>query len=120
MIGKNFQTFVIRSRNQIMGGFDVDRLVSIFFGSIERTFLFIRLIQLFLKRFKERNIFEGFRENGRERSLISKAEAGNLKNDANEIPRNTSDNHQGFQYLRQIVLVLTRMVLVLSFGSKQG
>ena len=48
---ENFRTFVSHSRNQILGGFDKDRLCPIFLGSIERTFLFIRQTQPFLKRF---------------------------------------------------------------------
>ena len=63
MSDKNFRTIVIHSRNQILGGFDVDRLCPIFLSSIERTFLFIRQTQLFLKRFCKRNNFECFREN---------------------------------------------------------
>ena len=38
---ENFRTFVVHSRNQFLGGFDVDRLCPIFLSSIERTFLFI-------------------------------------------------------------------------------
>ena len=69
---ENFRTFVIHSRNQILGGFDEDRLCSIFLGSIERTFLFIRQTQPFLKRFCKRNIFEKIVAR---KSLAHKAEA---------------------------------------------
>ena len=61
------------SRNQILGGFDEDRLCPIFLGSIERTFLFIRQTQPFLKRFCKRNIFECFRENRREKVTRTKS-----------------------------------------------
>ena len=53
---------------------DVDRLCPIFPGSIERTFLFIRQTQPFLKRFCKRNIFECIRIVVR-KSLAPKAEA---------------------------------------------
>ena len=46
---ETFRTIVIQSKNQILGGFGVDRLGSIFRGSI-----------------CERNIFECFQENCRE------------------------------------------------------
>ena len=48
---KSFRTFVIHSRNQILGGFDVDRLCPFFLSSTEGTFLFIRQTQPLLKRF---------------------------------------------------------------------
>ena len=67
MSGKNFKTFVIHSRKQILGGFDVDKLSPIFLRSVEMTFLFIRQTQSFLKRFCERNIFECDREICREK-----------------------------------------------------
>ena len=70
---KNFRTFVIHSRNQILGNFDVDKLCPIFLSSIERTFLFIRQTQPLLKRFCKRNIFESFRENRREKVTRTKS-----------------------------------------------
>ena len=63
---KNFRTFIIHSRNQIVGGFDVDRLCHFFLSSIEWTILFFRQTQPFLKSFCK-NIFECFRENLREK-----------------------------------------------------
>ena len=47
----------------VLGSFNVDRLCTIFLSSIERTFLFIRQTQPFLKRFCKQNIFECFQEN---------------------------------------------------------
>ena len=70
---KKFRTFVIHSKNQILGSFDVDRLFPIFLSSIERTFLFIRQTQPFLKRFCKRNIFKCFRENRREKVTCTKS-----------------------------------------------
>ena len=58
-----------------MCGFRIDRLDPSFLGSIERTFLFICQTHPFLKRFIEKNIFEGFRKNGREKVTRAKAEA---------------------------------------------
>ena len=44
MSGKTSQTFVIPSRNQIMGGLDVDRLCPFFLGSIGgRSSSFVKL-----------------------------------------------------------------------------
>ena len=54
----NFRTFVIYSRNQMLGGFEVDRLCPIFLSSIESTLLFIRQTQSFLKCLCKQNIFE--------------------------------------------------------------
>ena len=65
MSGKNIRTFVILSRNQILGGFDVEMLSTIFRGSIGRTFLIIHQSQPFLERFSEPNIFECFQKNRR-------------------------------------------------------
>ena len=73
MSGKNFRTFVIHSRNQIVGGFGEDRLCPIFLSSIERTFLFTCQTQPLLKRFCKRNIFECFRENRREKVTRTKS-----------------------------------------------
>ena len=64
---KNFRTFVIHSRNQILGGFDVDKLCPKFLGSSERNFPFNRQTQSFLKCFLKWNICECFRGNRRER-----------------------------------------------------
>ena len=84
---KNFRTFVIQSRNQILGGFDVDRLCPVFLGSIERTFLFIRQTQPFLKRFCERTSSNVSEKNVVRKSLAPKTEAkmaGSANNDAEE------------------------------------
>ena len=62
MIGKNFRTFFIPSRNQTLDSFDIDSL-----GSLQKTFLFFRQTQLILQQFRERNILEEFRENRREK-----------------------------------------------------
>ena len=70
---KNFRTCVILSSNQILGGFDVDRLCPIFLSSIGRTFLFFRQTQPLLKRFCKRNIFECFRESRREKATRTKS-----------------------------------------------
>ena len=68
-----FRTIVIHSGNQILGGFDEDRLYPLFLGSIERTFLFIRQTQPFRKRFSKWNIFKSFRENRREKVTRTKS-----------------------------------------------
>ena len=87
---ENFRTFVIHSRNQVRGGFDVDRLCPFLLSSIYKNFLFIRQTQPFLKRFCKRNFFECFRENRLRKSLAPEAEVrkdGSANNDANETPR---------------------------------
>ena len=86
--GKNFRTFVNHSRNQILSGFDVDRLCPVFLGLIERIFLFICKFQPLFKRFKKAfsNVSEKIVVR---KALAPKVEAkksGSANNDANEIP----------------------------------
>ena len=73
-----------------MGGFDKDGLCPIFLGSIERTFLFIRQTQPFLKRFCKWNTLNVSEKIVVRKSLAPKAEAkkaGSANNDADDTPR---------------------------------
>ena len=87
---KNLRTFVIHSRNQILGGFDVDRLCPIFLSSIERTMCsFVKLNPL-SSAFVNETYSNVSKKIVVRKSLAPKAEArkaGSANNDADETPR---------------------------------
>ena len=73
-----------------MGGFDVDRLCSVFLSSIEGTFLFTRQTQPLLKRLVNETSSNVSEKIVVKKSLAQKAEArkqGSANNDADETPR---------------------------------
>ena len=73
---KNFRTFVIHSRNQILGGFDEDRLYldecPIFLGSIERSSCSFVKLNYFSSAFVNETSSK-FRENRREKVTRTKS-----------------------------------------------
>ena len=81
---ENFRTIVIHSRNEILGGYDIDRLGPLFLGFVERIFC------SFVKRSRFSNDFVNKSSSKSNHPLATKTEAkkaGSANFDADKTPR---------------------------------